>query len=340
MPGDLLVSWNDVAAKNAIVTFVERITKKNSPDFVPPDARIAVFDNDGTLWCEKPLPIQADFLLRRLGVMAEHDPALKSRQPWKAVVENDWKWLSDVITKHYQGDDADLKLMGGGLMKAYEGTSIEEFEATASEFLHHAQHPELKRAYLECAYRPMIELLGYLEAHGFTNYIASGGGRDFMRPVTSGLYGIKPEHVIGSTVALEYRDDGEVANVIHKAELDLFDDGPAKPVRIWSRIGRRPIFAAGNSNGDIAMLHFCKHPSRPSLSVLINHDDGDREYAYQAGAEESLKRAEKHGWTVVSMKNDWSAMFVNQRDGRAEVVTERVAGVRSGSSKGKRVKTR
>jgi haloacid dehalogenase-like hydrolase len=227
------------------------------------------------------------------------------------VVEKDYQWLGAVITKHYQGDDSDLQLMAGGLLKAYEGATIEEFEATAATFLRSAQHPLLKRPYLECIYQPMIELLHYLEVNGFTNYIASGGGRDFMRPITQDLYGIPPERVIGSTVALEYRDDGNVANIIHKAELDIFDDGPAKPVQIWSRVGRRPIFAAGNSNGDIAMLHFCHHLSRPSLSLLLDHDDEKREFAYQAGAEESLERARKHGWTVASIKNDWQTVFAD-----------------------------
>lgn len=312
MANDLLASWMDGTAKGAIVDFVARITREGKPDFVPPEARIAVFDNDGTLWCEKPVMIHGDFLFRRLAVMAEQDPTLRTRQPWKAVVEKDYGWLGGAITKHYQGDDSDLKMMAGGLFKAYEGTTIEEFETTAANFLRSAEHPLLKRPYLKCTYQPMIELLRYLEANGFINYIASGSGRDFMRPITRDIYGIPPERVIGSTVALEYRDDGEVANITHKAELDIFDDGPVKPVRIWSRIGRRPIFAAGNSNGDIPMLRFCQHPSRPSLSLLLNHDDEKREYAYQAGAEESLKRAGQHGWTVVSLKNDWNTVFVDR----------------------------
>jgi phosphoglycolate phosphatase-like HAD superfamily hydrolase len=312
MVDQLLPSWNDGATKSAILDFVSRVTKTGTPDFVPPEARIAVFDNDGTLWCEKPSPIQADFLFRRLAVMAEKDPGLRAHQPWKAVVEKDYQWLGDAITKHYKGDDSDLKVMAGGLLKAYEGATIEEFESTAEEFFRSAQHPLLKRPYLECAYEPMVELLRYLKANGFTNYIASGGGRDFMRAITQDLYGIPPERVIGSTVALAYRDDGDVGNVIHKAELDIFDDGPAKPVRIWSRIGRRPIFAAGNSNGDIAMLHFCKHPSRPSLSLLLNHDDEKREYAYQAGAEESLEWARKHNWIVASIKSDWKMVFADR----------------------------
>jgi phosphoserine phosphatase len=305
-----LPGWTDGAARRAVVDFVEGVTRKRGPGYVPPEARIAVFDNDGTLWCEKPLPIQADFLLRRLADLAERDPSLRARQPWKAAHDKDYAWLGDVITKHYRGDDADLKLMAVGLLQAYAGATIEEFEATANAFLRSAQHPVLRRPYLACAYRPMLELLRYLEAAGFTSYIASGGGRDFVRPVSRDLYGIPPDRVIGSSVALGYRDDGGVAVVVHKPELEIFDDGPAKPVPIWER-SRRPILAAGNSNGDIPMLHFCTHPSRPSLKLLLEHDDAAREYAYQAGAEQALERARRHGWTMVSMKRDWKTMFAD-----------------------------
>jgi phosphoglycolate phosphatase-like HAD superfamily hydrolase len=306
---DALSLWNEGETKRAIVDFVARVTKEGSGDFVPAEARIAVFDNDGTLWCEKPLQIQADFLFRRLAWMVEQDSSLCTRQPWKAVVEKDYDWLGNVITKHYQGDDSDLKLMAGGLLQCYRGFTIEEFETGAEEFLRTEQHPLLKRPYLDCAYKPMVELLRYLEGNGFTCYIASGGGRDFMRAITQDLYGIPPERVIGSTVALEYREEGNASFIVHKPELDIFDDGPVKPVRIWSRIGRRPIFAAGNSNGDIPMLHYCAGQARPSFSLLLKHDDDQREYAYIAGAEELLKRAQQGGWTVVSMKNDWEEMF-------------------------------
>lgn len=306
---DAFITWKDGNAKRAIVDFVARVTKQGAADFVPPESRVAVFDNDGTLWCEKPLPIQADFLFRRLTLMAKQDASLRTRQPWKAVVEKDYEWLDNAITKHYQGDDSDLKLMAGGLLQCYRGFTIDEFEAEAEEFLHTVQHPLLKRPYLDCAYKPMIELLRYLTGNGFTCYIASGGGRDFMRPITQDLYGIPPERVIGSTVALEYREEGNASFIVHKPELDIFDDGPVKPVRICSRTGRRPIFAAGNSNGDIPMLHYCAGQAQPSFSLLLKHDDDQREYAYIAGAEESLKRAQQGGWTVVSMKNDWEEMF-------------------------------
>jgi phosphoserine phosphatase len=285
------------------------VTSAGGAGYVPPEARAAVFDNDGTLWCEKPLPIQADFLLRRIGEMAQQDPALRDRQPWKAVFEKDFGWLSQVIVKHYHGDDSDLMEMAAGLMAAYEGSTIEDFEATAAAFMNSARHPTLDRLYRACAYQPMVELLRYLEANGFACYIASGGGRDFMRTISQEMYGIPRDRVIGSSVTLDYRDDGEVAQIVHTAKPDLFDDGPAKPVRIWSRIGYRPVLAGGNSNGDIPMLRFAAHPARPSLALLIDHDDSEREFAYEAGAEHSLAEAKERGWTVVSVKNDWSTVF-------------------------------
>ncbi len=306
-----LPSWRATATRDAIVDFVHQVARSGGPDYVPPERRVAVFDNDGTLWCERPLPIQADFLLRRVGEMAEADPSLRDRQPWKAVHEKDYAWLSAVVTKHYQGDDSDLKVMAGGLLAAYAGSTIEEFESVAAAFLRSAENPLLHRPYLATAYLPMVELLRYLAAAGFTNYIASGGTRDFMRPITQELYGVPPERVIGSSVTLEYRDDGDMATIVHKPELDLFDDGPIKPVRIWSRIGRRPLLAAGNSNGDLEMLRFAYHPSRPSLSLLVKHDDETRDPPYQAGAERVLERAAQDGWTVVSVKNDWQVVFAD-----------------------------
>jgi phosphoserine phosphatase len=307
--GGTLSSWNDTPTRQAIEQFVASVTTEGGPGYVPPEERTAVFDNDGTLWCEKPLPIQADFLLRRIGEMAQENPSLRDRQPWKAVAAKDYAWLSGVITKHYHGDDSDLMEMAAGLLAAYEGSTIEEFERTATAFMNSAQHPSLKRLYRECSYQPMVELLRYLGANGFACYIASGGGRDFMRTVSQELYGIPRDRVIGSSVALEYRDDGDTAQLVHTAKLDLFDDGPAKPVRVWSRIGYRPLVAGGNSNGDIPMLRFAAHPARPSLALLIDHDDNEREIAYAAGAEKSLEEAKARGWTVVSVKNDWATVF-------------------------------
>jgi phosphoserine phosphatase len=304
-----LKSWSQGPAKQSIIDFVNKVTKQGSKDFVAPEDRIAVFDNDGTLWCEKPLPIQADFLFRRVGEQAVKDESLRDKQPWKAVFEKDYKWLSDAITKHYDGDDSDLKVMAVGLLGAYSGESIDSFAEKAGEFLRSSENPALKRPYLTTTYAPMLELLRYLTANGFTNYIASGGTRDFMRPISVELYGISPEHVIGSSVALEYRVENGIGNVYHKPQLEIFDDGPAKAVRIWSRIGKRPIFGAGNANGDIQMLEFTAHPSRPSFCVVVNHDDNDRDIAYTAGAERLIDTAKAKDWTIISVRDDWKVVF-------------------------------
>jgi phosphoserine phosphatase len=276
---------------------------------VPVEERVAVFDNDGTLWCEKPMPIQADFILRRLFEMAEADPALRDRQPWKAAYERDYGWLGQVLAEHYAGDDTNVRTLLGGVLAAYAGMSVDEFESKADAFLHGTQHPTLGRAYLECGYAPMVELLGYLEENGFSNYIASGGGRDFMRPISQEMYGIPRDRVIGSASALEYTSDEGGGTITHKAEADYLDDGPQKPIRIWSRTGRRPLLAAGNSNGDIAMLDFTQHPDKPFLRLLVLHDDAEREFDYTSGAEQALERAETSGWTVASIRYDWATVF-------------------------------
>src|SRR4051812_45588050 len=199
-----LSSWREGSAKNAILEFVTSACGEDGSQPVPPDERVAVFDNDGTLWCEQPMPIQLDFILRRLAEMAEADPALRERQPWQAAYKREYGWLSEVMAEHYAGDDRNVMTLAGGVLKAYEGISVDDFEARSDAFLRSAQHPTLGRGYLECAYAPMIELLAYLDEHGFTNYIASGGGRDFMRPISQEVYGIPRERVIGSTAALAY----------------------------------------------------------------------------------------------------------------------------------------
>ena len=300
-----LASWKHAAARRAIVEFVERTVSES----VPVEERVAVFDNDGTLWCEKPMPIQADFVLRRLFEMAEVDPELRGRQPWKAAYERDYGWLGAVLAEHYAGDDTNVRTLLAGVLAAYDGMSVEDFEARSDAFLRTVQHPTLDRGYLECAYAPMVELLGYLEANGFSNYIASGGGRDFMRPISQELYGIPRDRVIGSASALEYTSDDRGGTITHKAEADYLDDGPQKPIRIWSRIGRRPLLAAGNSNGDIPMLEFTQRQDRAFLPLLVLHDDGEREFDYTSGAEQALEQARTSGWTVVSIKNDWATVF-------------------------------
>jgi phosphoserine phosphatase len=306
---DPLPSWREGASKQAIVEFVQRVTTEGGIDAVPPEERVAVFDNDGTLWCEKPMPIQLDFILRRLVAMAEQDPALRTRQPWQAAYDKDYGWLGDVLTKHYHGDDRDVQVLGAGVLQAFAGITVEEFEDQADRFLRTTQHPTLGRAYLACGYAPMVELLGYLEAGGFSNYIASGGGRDFMRPISHELYGVPRQRVIGSTASLAYQEDGGGGTIVHKPEVDVLDDGPEKPVRIWSRVGRRPLLAAGNSNGDIPMLQFAERPDRPSLGLLLLHDDPAREFDYVVGAEQALQLASTRGWTVVSIKDDWTTVF-------------------------------
>jgi len=299
-----LTSWNAGPARSAIVEFVEQARQS-----VPIEERVAVFDNDGTLWCEKPMPIQLDFLLRRLTAMATDDPTLRRRQPWKAAFERDYAWFGGALDRHYAGDDTDVRTLAGGLLAAYEDMSVEDFETRADEFLRTVTHPTLGRRYLHCAYAPMVELLGYLRENGFTNYIASGGGRDFMRPISEEIYGIPRERVIGSASALEYVGDGDGGTVRHLAKADYLDDGAEKPVRIWSRTGRRPVLAAGNSNGDMAMLDFTQARHLPHLRLLVRHDDADREFSYTSGAEEALAKAHQSGWTTVSMSTDWAQVF-------------------------------
>jgi hypothetical protein len=285
-----LASWNDTATRQAIEDYVTS---------APADGRIAVFDNDGTLWCEKPMPIQLDFILRRWGAMAEHDPSLRERQPFKAAHTRDFGWLSAAMTKHYQGDDGDLKLIIAGVNEAFDGMSVDAYSESAATFFTEAEHPSLRRPYTTCAYQPMVELLRYLEAHGFSTFIASGGDRDFMRAISQPVYGIPPERVIGSSFGLEYDED---KGLIYKGGLEFLDDGPQKPVRIWSRIGRRPAFAGGNSNGDIPMLRFAD-----GFRLLVDHDDAEREFAYTAGAETALAA----GFVNVSVKDDWATVFAD-----------------------------
>ena len=298
-----LASWTDGPTRSAIVDFVGRVSTEGGPDYVEPQARVAVFDNDGTLWCEKPMYIQLDFLLRRFKEQAEADPSLRDQQPYKAAYTGDLQWLGDAVTKHYQGDDTDLKPLMGAILTAHHEITVEEHRSRVEAFFAEAKHPTLGIPYTSCGYAPMIELLGYLEANGFTCYIVSGGGRDFMRPVTGLLYGIPPERVVGSSVGLAYRD----ANLFTTAQPEFLDDGPMKPVRLWSRVGRRPILAAGNSNGDIEMLEFTR-----GMRLLVLHDDADREFDYTAGAEKALEQAAKDGWTVVSVRNDWATVFSDQ----------------------------
>ncbi|WP_396926204.1 HAD family hydrolase [Mycolicibacterium sp.] len=296
----MLDSWHDGPTKSAIVEFVSRAV-----DSVAPEERVAVFDNDGTLWCEKPAYIQLDFLVRRIAEQVAADPALADNQPYTAAATGDLAWFGDAVTKHYNGDDSDLKMLAAAVLSVNATITTDEHANRVNAFFAEARHPILGRPYTTCGYAPMIELLRYLEASGFTNYIVSGGGRDFMRPVTTSMYGVPPERVIGSSVGLIFHN-GELLTT---AQPEFLNDGPVKPVRIWGRVGRRPIFAAGNSNGDIEMLQYTTAGAGPSMALLIHHDDAEREFAYEAGAEGALQHVEKSGWTRASMRNDWRIVF-------------------------------
>jgi phosphoserine phosphatase len=309
MTEQVLSTWRQGPSRQAIIDFVATTCGEGGGTAVPPEERVAVFDNDGTLWCEKPMPIQLDFILRRLAEMAAAQPELCERQPWKAVSERDLGWFGALMTEHYAGDDTNVRTLAAGILAAYAGISVEDFEKQSNDFLRSAQHPTLGRKYLECSYAPMVELLGYLNANGFTNYIASGGGRDFMRPISVDMYGIPRERVIGSSSTLAYTSNGRGGIITHMPEADYLDDGPEKPVRIWSRTGRRPLLAAGNSNGDVPMLEFAHHADKPTLQLLVLHDDVVREFDYTDGAEQALKQAKSDGWAVVSIKNDWITVF-------------------------------
>jgi phosphoglycolate phosphatase-like HAD superfamily hydrolase len=292
-----LASWTDGATKSAIVDFVRLATTK-----LAPRDRVAVFDNDGTLWCEKPAYVQLDFLVRQLAAKVAANPSLASQPPYAAASSGDLKWFDNAVTKHYQGDDADLKELAVAILSASSGINVEEHAAHVADFFASARHPTLNRPYTACGYAPMIELLHYLEANGFTCYIVSGGGRDFMRPITADMYGVPPERVVGSSVGLAFAD----GNLVTTGVTEFLNDGPVKPVRIWGRVGRRPIFAAGNSNGDIEMLEYTH-----GMRLLVRHDDAAREFDYVAGAEKALELAAARGWTVASMRDDWTHVFAD-----------------------------
>lgn len=301
-----LPSWRAGATRDAIRDFVADVTEGTSA--LPEEQRVAVFDNDGTLWSEKPMPTQLHYIVQRWAAAAAADPSLAARQPYKAVVEGNLAWLGAALDKHYAGDDTDLQLAVDAIVRSTEGMSVDDYHASVDTFYREAEHLTLHRPYAHAVYQPMIELLRYLAANGFTCYIVSGGDRDFMRPISSAYYGIPPERVIGSATGLSY--DEATDDVRYASTMDFLDDGPQKPIRIWMRTGRRPVLAAGNSNGDIPMLRYPTRHVR-SLSLLVHHDDGERgDPAYDAGAEDALQTAEVNGFTVVSVRRDWETVFV------------------------------
>ncbi|MBN8204538.1 haloacid dehalogenase-like hydrolase [Microbacterium esteraromaticum] len=307
-----LPSWNDTVTRQKIVDFVESVS--SGPDAVPVEERIAVFDNDGTLWSEKPVIIQLDYIIGQWAAELKRDPSLAERQPYRAVATGDLGWLGAAVEKHYAGDDSDLKVLLGALVGLTDGMPVAEYAASVAEFFRTATHPTLGTPFSGAVYRPMRELLRYLEHHGFSCYIVSGGERDFMRSITQEYYGIPPERVIGSAYGLTY--DAEARTVRYSANLDYLDDGHIKPVRIWSRTGRRPLLAAGNANGDLPMLQFAvgDGTARRGLALLVHHDDhsGRGDTPYDKGAEQALAADDI---TVISVADDWSQVFPAQGEG-------------------------
>ncbi|UJP09774.1 haloacid dehalogenase-like hydrolase [Microbacterium sp. KUDC0406] len=301
-----LPSWRDGITRKTIIDFVESVT--TGPDAVPVEERIAVFDNDGTLWSEKPLIVQLHYVIGKWADAAKADPSLAERQPYKAAATGDLSWLGAAVDKHYAGDDDDLKVIIGSLTGLTDGVDVDAYAADIGEFFRTARHPVRDVPYSEMVYEPMRELMRYLEANGFTCYIVSGGERDFMRGITESFYGIPAERVVGSAFGLTYDEDSRA--VRYTAGLDFFDDGPVKPVRIWSRIGRRPLLACGNSNGDLPMLQFAVGGAdgRRGLGLLVHHDDhsGRGDAPYDKGAEKALAADDV---TVISVADDWSQVF-------------------------------
>jgi hypothetical protein len=301
---DPLASWNDGPAKQAIVRFVGAVTTAGSAGYVDPADRIATFDNDGTLWVEQPIYTQFAFALDRVRALAPGHPEWKTTQPFKAVIENDMPALAA------GGEKAMVELIAA----THAGMTTDEFTALATKWLAEARHPRFKRPYTELVYQPMLEVLAYLRANGFRTYIVSGGGIDFMRPWTDRVYGIPPEQVLGSSIKTQFvmRDGAPV--LMRLPTIDFVDDGPGKPVGIDRLIGRHPIAAFGNSDGDIAMLQWAAAGPGARLTMIVHHDDAEREYAYDRQShvgrlDKALDAAGAEPWVFVSMKADWRTIF-------------------------------
>ncbi|MGO4198724.1 HAD family hydrolase [Rhizobium sp. YAF28] len=303
--GDPLPSWNDTAPKAAIVAFVEKVTKQGSPDFVPEPERIAVFDNDGTLWVEHPMYTQLAFALDRVKTLAPQHPEWKNVQPFKAVLEGDMKTLAA------SGEKGLLQL----IMVTHAGMTNDDFQKVVIDWLSAARDPRFKRPYTELVYQPMVELLSYLRANGFKTFIVSGGGVEFMRPWTEKVYGVPPEQVIGSSIKTEFKMQDDTPTLHRLPEVNFIDDKAGKPVGINEQIGRRPIAAFGNSDGDLEMLQWTTMAGAPArLGMLVHHTDAEREYAYDRNTEfgrldKALDAAAITGWTIIDMKADWKQMF-------------------------------
>ena len=301
---DPLPNWRDGSVKQAVTTFVTSVTNPGGSDYVPPAERIAVFDNDGTLWVEQPMYTQLAFVLDRVKVLAPGHPEWKDLQPFKAAIEGDIEALAAT------GTEGLMQL----LMATHAGMTSDEFEQIAGDWIRQARHPRFQKPYTELVYQPMLELLAYLRANGFKTFIVSGGGVDFMRPWTDRVYGIPPEQVIGSEIAqrFEVRDGHPV--LVRDAKVSFIDDKAGKPVGIQRYIGRRPILAFGNSDGDLQMLQWTTAGDGRRLGLILHHTDAEREYAYDRDShfgklDEALDLAPQNGWVPVSVKDDWRQVF-------------------------------
>jgi hypothetical protein len=310
---DPLPSWNECAAKKSMMAFVEKVTKKGS-DFIEPEQRIATFDNDGTLWCEQPMYFQELFAFARIKEMAEQHPEWKNKEPYKFAIDGDIQALAA------QGEKSLLEIMSD----THAGMTVEEFHKLVRDWMHTARHPRFHRPYDQCIYRPMLEVLSYLRSNGFKTFIVSGGGVEFMRPWVPTAYGISPEQVVGSSGLVEYKWNNGKPLLLKEQKVEFIDDGPGKPVGINRFIGRHPIFAFGNSDGDLEMLQWTtKGPQsesgessrpQPRIGLIVHHTDAKREYAYDRHSrvgrlDKALDAAPKEGWIVVSMKDDWKEIF-------------------------------
>ena len=301
---DPLPSWNDTDTKKSIINFVANVTKEGSPDFIPPPERIATFDNDGTLWSEQPMYFQLAFLIDRVKALAPQHPEWKTQEPFASLLKGDMHAVAASGMK--------------GLMQlaaaTHAGMSITDFDKTVTDWISTAKHPKTGRLYTQMIFQPMVELLEHLRANGFKTFIVSGGGIEFMRPWTERVYGIPPEQVVGSSLKLKYEMVGGEPALMKLPEINLIDDKEGKPVGIQSHIGRRPAFAAGNSDGDFQMLEWTTAGNGARFGMLVHHTDAEREYAYDRDSrfgklDKALDAAKSKGWVVVNMKEDWKTIY-------------------------------
>lgn len=301
---DPLPSWNEGPPKAAILDFVARVTTEDGADFIPPEKRIATFDNDGTLWSEQPVYVQAAFLLDRIKAMAKDHPEWKKKQPYKAALDGDLKTLAAA------GEEGLFELIA----VTHSNVTVAEFSKIVSEWIKTARHPRFDRPYTDLAFQPMLELLAYLRANGFKTFIVSGGGIEFMRPWAEKIYGIPPEQIVGSSGKTKFELDGDTPLIVKLPAVEFVDDGPGKPVGINRFIGRRPVFAAGNSDGDLEMLQWTTLNDGARFGLLVHHTDAKREWAYDRKSrigrlDKALDEAPKRGWLVVDMKKDWKVIY-------------------------------